>query len=487
MTEDIIVQLSKITGLRVISYRQSIHYRNSRKSLAQIGQELDVTHILTGTVRREENTVRITSQLFRRETGEQLWAENYDRQLNEVFKIQSEVARQIAQALQITLTSKEKTLIGKVYTRDLSAYDYYLKGRNFYHRLRAVDNQTAIILFKRALKIDQDFALGYTGLADAFVQKTLRFGEETFWLDSAVVQCEQALSIDKNLAEAHKALGLIYYSRSWFDKALEQNLRAIEENPNYYIAMHNVGWIYLNLGDFSKARLWLEKAREGDPVFGSTQLGLGFLDLIMVNYEAARHWLNYSYDIHPYLKPNPKVALILIDIINQNLGKAQIDADNLVSAIPDDPDACIAAGDVALISGNPTVAVNYYQKALMLSPNAWHPFTGVNATTSLGFIFRKTDHFREADEMINYSLELDKKTLEQGSQWWGVTYDLAAIQAIKGNTKACFSWLEKTLDNGFLFYSWLEIDPVFESVREEPKFLQFIKEVRSRISIQEKL
>jgi tetratricopeptide (TPR) repeat protein len=204
----------------------------------------------------------------------------------------------------------------------------------------------------------------------------------------------------------------------------------------------------------------------------------------MVDYESARHWLNNSYAIHPDLKPSPAVALILVDIINHNLGEASKNATKLVLTLPDDPGACIAAGDIALISGDPTAAGNYYQKALMISPKAWHPFTGINATTSLGFILKKTNHFQEAEEMINYSLDLNNKTLNQGSQWWGVAYDMAAIQAIKGDTEACFIWLAKALENGFLFYSWLEMDPLFESVRDEPEFLQFVNEVKSRVSMQ---
>jgi serine/threonine protein kinase len=484
ITEDIIVQLSKISDLRVISFRQSIDYRNSQKSLAEIGEELNVTHLLTGSVRRADNKVRIIAKLFQRDTGEQLWAEKYDRQLSEVFKIQSEVARQIAKALEITLSNKEDRRINKVYTKDLTAYDYYLKGRNLYHRLRPIDNNTAISLFKKAIHIDPTFALAYTGLADAFVQKTLRFGAESFWLDSAVVQCQHALQIDENLAEAHKALGLIYYSHSWFDKSLNENRFALDENPNYFIAMHNMGWIYLNLGELSLARRWLERARQGDPLFSSTQMGLGLLNIYLTDYTAAIHWLNNSYDIQPDLNPNPQVALVLIDIIKNNLSEAAVKAENLVSKLSEDVGAYISAGDVALLSGDPSSALNFYQKALMISPKAWHPFTGINATTSLGFIFKKTNHISEATEMINYSLRLDKSTLEQGSQWWGIAYDMAAIYAINEEYDMCFQWLDKTLNAGFLFYSWLEIDPLFESVRDDPRFSRFIEKIKLQVDKQ---
>jgi serine/threonine protein kinase/Tfp pilus assembly protein PilF len=482
ITEDIVVQLSKITDLRVISYGQSALYKNTSKSLSQIGEELNVNHILTGKIRRENNMVRITAQLIRPESGEQIWAEKYDREMSEIFLIQSEVAKKIASALEIRISNAERERIDKRYTENLGAYDYYLKGRNYYNRLRAEDNETAIQLFRKSYLTDPAYAPAYAGLADAYVQKTLRYGQDSFWLDSALVRCNQALVIDPELAESHKAMGSIYYTRSWFDKSLEENLKAIKLNPNFNIAMHNLAWIYLNLGNFEEAFHWIQKARRVNPTFASTYLGLGLLYLHIGNYEEANQWLDLAYDIHPDLKPNPTIAAVMISLLTNNQKIAQSKIRYILNRISDDVGIFIAAGDVALYSGNPSKAGEYYQKALVINPKAWHPFTGVNATTSLGFILRKTNHHAEAEEMLEYSMSLNEESLAQGSQWWGIAYDMAAIYAIRGDSRTCYQWLEKAIAGGFRLYSWLSIDPLFEEFRNDPKYFEITQKLESEVS-----
>jgi non-specific serine/threonine protein kinase len=157
ITEDITVQLSKISGMRVIAYRSSKSYRNSDKDLVQIGEELQVDNILIGKIRQEDDQIRITAQLINLDAGQQLWAETYDRNLDAIFNIQSEVAKKIAAALQVVLSSEEQERIDKKYTENISAYDYYLRGKDYYNRLRSEDNEEAIRLFKKAFSEDPDF------------------------------------------------------------------------------------------------------------------------------------------------------------------------------------------------------------------------------------------------------------------------------------------------------------------------------------------
>jgi TolB-like protein/Flp pilus assembly protein TadD len=481
MTEDIIVQLSKITDLRVISFLSSRSYINSGMSAGEIGKELGVGYILTGKVRREKNLIRITAQLIETESAAQLWAETYDRQLSEIFNIQSEVAQKISNALEINISDEEENRLNKTYTDDLSAYDYYLRGRNYYHRMREEDNETAIFLYKNALKKDSNFALAHSGLADAYVQKTLRFGENATWLDSAVSRSDFALTIDPNLAEAHKSLGLIYYTRSWFDKSLIENQKALELNPNYDIAMHNLGWIYLNLGVFEQAEHWLLQSRDVNPTFASTFLGLGLLKINQTDYNNALRFLEDSFDLQPDLEPSPKIASVMIDMLAGNLGKAEAKISFLSGVNPADVGLHIVVGDVFLQAGNPSAASESYQKALQINPKAWHPFTGINATTSLGFILWKTNHPEEAQEMLDYSLQLDDQTLAQGSQWWGIPYDKAAIYAIKGDIEQSYHWLEQAVNDGFRLYRWLAIDPLFENLRDQKKFKELLTAIKSKI------
>jgi serine/threonine protein kinase/Tfp pilus assembly protein PilF len=482
ITEDITVQLSKISGLRVIAYRSSKSYRNTDKDLSQIGEELQVDNILIGKIRQQDDLIRITAQLIDADAGEQLWAETYDKNLNAIFDIQSEVANKIASALQVVLSSAEAKRIEKKYTENLTAYDYYLRGRNYYNRFRLEDNEEAIRLFRKACEADTDFALSYAGLADAYVQKTLRFGADSHWLDSAIVHCDRALIIDPNLAEAHKALGLIYYARSWFDKSLKENLTAIELNPNYFMALHNLGWIYLNQGELEKSNKWMNKARRVNPTFATSYIGSGLIYLIVGDFQRAGHLFRFAYEIQPDHKLNPMIPIMLIYLLRGDTEGAKSEAIKIVKKIRDDDGLYIAAGDVSLFSGDPNAAGVYYQNAITINPKAWHPITGINATTSLGFILWKTNHQADADEMLDYSMKLDEETLAQGSQWWGVSYDIAAIHAIRNHKTECYRWLDKAIDDGFRFYSWLSIDPLFENIRDDRAFSETIARLEKSVT-----
>ena len=474
ITEDIVVQLSKIKNLKVIAYQRNSYYKNTDQSLAELGKTLNVSYILTGSVRRHENKVRITAELIQAEGGEQIWAETYDRDLREIFKIQSEVAKMISSALAVSVSPEEKNRINKTYTRNLTAYDYYLQGRNYYSLFREADNQAAIQLFKKAVQTDPSFALAYAGLADAFAQRALRFSGAASWLDSAVTRANQALQLEQNLAEAHKALGLVYYTRSWFDQSLRENLTALEYNPNLYFAMHNIGWINLNRGDIKTAIAWFEKARTLNPAFGATYLGLGTAYMIFGKAEQSGSYLRTALEIQPDLKPNPMILQIMSALMVRKTGDAQRIGSRLLMADSSDVWNIITAADMALHSGDPLQAGELYNRAMQINPSAFQPVTGVNASTSMGFILRKTGHIAAADEMLAYSFRLDSLSLEQGSEWWGIAYDIAAIYAAKGLADESVKWLQQAVRKGFRLYRWLRIDPLFESLWQNREFITLV-------------
>ena len=160
LTEDIITQLSKIGSLTVISRSSVMRYKNQDRDLRTIGEELGVTTLLEGSVRRAGDRLRITAQLIEAVTDRHLWAESYDREMKDIFEIQSDVAQQIASALEVQMAPEEKERIEQKPTENLTAYDYYLKGREYYSRYRKQDNENAIELFQRAIELDPKFRFG---------------------------------------------------------------------------------------------------------------------------------------------------------------------------------------------------------------------------------------------------------------------------------------------------------------------------------------
>jgi serine/threonine protein kinase/Flp pilus assembly protein TadD len=488
ITEDIITLLSKIRELRVISFSSSKLYKGSDKSIQTIGAELGVTHILHGKVRREGNQVKINATLTELKTLLNLWSETYDGKISDdgdisdIFAIQSEVAEKIALALEVELTNSEKEYIGKEYTNNLSAYEYYLKGREYYYRYRADDNDAAIQLFKQAVEFEPKFALAYAGLADAYVQKTLRYGSNSSWLDTAIQKSKNALHIDPTLAEAHKALGLVYYTRSWFQKSLSENRRALELSPNYDPAIANLGSIYLNLGELDQALYYLHTAQKLNPTNPSITMGLGTAYLNLCDYNQSVYWLTNTIKLQAELKPNPIIQLMMIDILQGKQNEALAKCQQILTDANEDAAALAAAGDIVLQSGNPSLASAFYEKALVIDPKVWNPLTGINLSTSLGFLFWKMEQKEKAQELLTMSINADQLTLKQGCEWWGIAYDLAAVNSILEMKQEAVKWLQKAFDSGFRLHNWLQVDPLFENIRSERSFLDLSAKIEAEIA-----
>jgi tetratricopeptide (TPR) repeat protein len=186
-----------------------MRYQDSEKSVREIAQELQVASILEGSVRRVGNQVRITAQLVDAKTDEHLWAETYDREIEDIFAIQSDVAEQIASSLKVELSPEDRARIERKPTENLTAYDYYLKGRDQYYSYSREDNERAIEFFNEALEVDPDYALAHGGLADAYAQRWLWYGFGEEWLDSAIEESSKAVALDPDLAETYQAEGLV--------------------------------------------------------------------------------------------------------------------------------------------------------------------------------------------------------------------------------------------------------------------------------------
>lgn len=240
MTEELISSLSKISGLDVIARTSILKYKATNKDIAQIGDELMVGRILEGSVRRSANKVRITVQLINVSTQDHLWSEEYDRELKDVFMIQSEIARDVAKELKVRLVSSERQQLEKTNTQNMFAFQEYLVGEHFLNQRTPESIQTAIIHFEESTKLDTAFALSYTSLAYCYTligvagYGSIRRNVAEMKAKKAVMK---ALWIDESLAEAHAALGYIKFRIDWDWKGAEKELRrAIELKPGYSTA-----------------------------------------------------------------------------------------------------------------------------------------------------------------------------------------------------------------------------------------------------------
>ena len=235
IVEAILDHLFKIGELKVTSGTSTKRYKNTELSVKQIGRELNVYSILEGSVQKIGNNVRITAQLIDARNDIHLWSETYDRNISDIFSIQSEVAQTVARELKATLTSKEKGQIEKNQTNNVEAYNLYLQGRYFWNQRIEVGVNKSIEYFEKSVTIDPNYALAYAGLSDAYFILTYRGSlPNSEGYIKAKEYALRAIEIDKNLAEAHAALGWLLCWSEWkWEEAKKELKLAVELNPNY--------------------------------------------------------------------------------------------------------------------------------------------------------------------------------------------------------------------------------------------------------------
>jgi serine/threonine protein kinase/tetratricopeptide (TPR) repeat protein len=232
MTEDVITELSKIKELRVFPRAAVLAYRDKAVTGPQVGQELNATHVLTGSLRRAGNRLRITAQLVETRTGHSVWAERYDRQLEDVFEVQDEIARSITQALRITLTPQEERAIAAKPTENAQAYDYFLRARSHARRETRTDLDFALQLYEHAILVDPQFALAFAGTANACATVYEWHEKNARWLERGLQACEQALRLDPQLPEALVARARLCYAQQDYPAAIDFAQQAIARKPD---------------------------------------------------------------------------------------------------------------------------------------------------------------------------------------------------------------------------------------------------------------
>jgi TolB-like protein/Tfp pilus assembly protein PilF len=288
MTEEIISTVSGISGLNVISRTSVMHYKKTEKTLKDIGRELEVGSVLEGSFRKAGNRIRVTTQLIDVAADRHLWAQNYDRNLDDVFEVQSEVAKQVAEALKVRILSPELERIERKPTESTVAYSLYLKGRQHWNKRGLEDMRKASEYFELATHEDPTFALGYIGLADCYelIGRNWDVDKEPNH-EKAKNLVAKALELDPSLAEAHATNGLVLMFEYRFREAEEELRRAIELKPSY--AMAHMWYSALPTNQRRRDEAWkhFKKALELDPLSPIIQYNYGAWYLVRREYSSA--------------------------------------------------------------------------------------------------------------------------------------------------------------------------------------------------------
>jgi tetratricopeptide (TPR) repeat protein len=272
----------------VISRTSTQHFKSTPDNLPQIAKQLGVAHILEGSVQKAGDQVRVNVQLINAQSDAHLWADTFDRKLTDIFAVESEIAKNIAEVLQAKLTGSEKASLAKTPKVDSEAYELYLKGRFFWNKRTGDDLRKSIEYLKQAIAKDPGYALAYAALADSY--GLLRFYGGASPAESvmpAEAAAKKALELDDSLAEAHASLGLIATEELEVNRGVNELERAIKLNPNYATAHHWLGLALATLRQPDRSIGELKRALELDPLSMIINADLSIIYLYARRYDAA--------------------------------------------------------------------------------------------------------------------------------------------------------------------------------------------------------
>jgi protein kinase/serine/threonine-protein kinase len=474
ITDEIITRLSGIRKLKVVSRTSCMLYRKPRKSLRAIADELGVSTVLEGTVRKAGGRLRITAQLIDAETDKHLWSNVYDREGTAAFEIQVEVATLIVSALGLELSPAEMEQLEARPTTSLSAYDFYLRGREYYRRYRERDNENAIALFKRARDLDPNFALAYAGLADCYGQKAYQFGYSSNWIESAIDMGLKAVALHPSSTEGHKALGLAYAIRGSYPEALQAYRTALKFSPNYHPAIGNTAVILEDQGKFAEAMGLCRRSLALNPRAPVSYFNVGDLYRDLHDLERAAKWYDSALELDPDYAP-ARYEKVWIHLCRKEYSEALDQSRRMLGT--DTVRGLNSAGDAELVRGNAEQANRQYTQVLALSSRNWY------AALRSSLILWRAGEQKRARELLEPFSRSMQDTLQRGSESSRIRRDMAALHAVRGEKETALKWLEEAARVGWRPRPADLIAPEFEALAGEKRFRNLI--VKLKLDIEE--
>jgi TolB-like protein/Tfp pilus assembly protein PilF/class 3 adenylate cyclase len=430
--DEILTRLAKVADLKVISRTSTQHFKSAPENLPQIAHQLGVANILEGNVQKASDQVRVNVQLINAITDAHLWAEIYDRKLTDIFTVESDISKRIADTLQAKLTGSEKSALSKKPTANSEAYELYLKGRFFWNKRTGNDLKTAADYFQRAVDADPSYANAYAGLAESYLLIPLfGAGMPREFFPKASAAARRAIELDETSAEGHAALGNLYCMDDFNPPASEKEFqRALALDPNYATAHH---WfsnsLLVTMGRFDEAIKEGKRAVELDPLSLIINADLGSTLMLARRYDDAIAQLRTTLA----LDPNFAYA-------HWNLGEA------------------------LYLKGDSTGAIAEYEKAASLDNDP-------EIQALLARAYAETGKKEQALEILRKLSETAKHQFVRG-------YLFALIYIGLGDKPTAIQYLERcSQERENIDLNWIKVDPLLDPLRGEPQFEALVDKI----------
>ena len=430
VSEELITALSKITGLQVKARTSSFAFKGKNEDIQKIGELLHVSHLLEGSVAKAGNKLRITAQLIQASDGNHEWSDTYDREMQDIFAVRSEVAQQVAETLKVRLLGEDKRKIDKKPTENLEAYNLYRQGRFYADKLSEEGMTKAVPFFRQAIEKDPRFALAYAGMADNYVIAADAIIPPREAFSKAKEAALKAIELDDSLAEAHASLGLVHYHYDWDWPAAEQELkRAISLNPqsaqSYTLYTHYLA----GMGRYDEAKKFGARALELDPLSVSAHWFLGWGAIYAGRSDEAIGFFLKALELDPN---NPWTRWFL--------------------------------GRAYLLSGNSSRAIEEMETGLRFGPD--DPL-GLGFT---GYVYAVTGRRADALKILQRLDELQKRRFIS-------TISRVYVYAGLGDKEKAFEWLERAYQERSDSLAWFRFDPESKSLRSDPRFAVLMRKI----------
>lgn len=430
MTEEMITTLSSLKELTVIARTSVMQYKKAPKRIADIGRELSAGTLVEGSVRKAGNKVRITIQLIDASNEGHLWAQNYDRQLDDVFTVQSQVAQKVAEALKLELVESERRKIEGITTRNPEAHNTYLKGMFYWNKRTPEALGKAVEFFEQSVKMDPNFAQGYAGLAQAYnVMAGNYYEDPEAYFPKAREYALKALSKDNGLAEAHAVLAFVIGN---FDRNLDgeetEIKKAIELNPNY-----------------PTAHQW-------------------YAQLLGCENRLSEAWT----EVNKALELNPLSLIINTNIVDGCYYMKEFTAgiEHAKKVIEMDPN--FSAIYPSMIETYLQAGMN--QEALKAAETYARMVSQAEANLIYALIFAHVGRKEEAEKLLS---ELERVYITEHAS----PYDIARVYFRLGENDKGFDWLEKAYERHDRYLFLMGISYELEGVRSDPRFLSMLGKI----------
>ena len=477
MTEEVRGQLSKISALRLLSGAAAAKFGDN--DLSKMVDELDVTDVVYGSVRLDQNRVRVSVELVDARTGQMRWSDQYEREIADVFAVQSEIALRVARTLRANFSAEEQRRVEKPPTSNMEAYDLYLKSQRMVPLTDYAKNAAAMEMLNQALALDPRFAMAKARLA--YRTFYLHHRGDVAAVDRAIVLAREAEALDPTLAYPHFVLGSASSVRGLDAQARAAHLRALELDPSHTSAMANLSFHEYRFGRLEDSLMWARRMFALSDRTGNSYYHVAAPMLALRDDGLSWRWVNDAARRAP---PHSRVELVTayLEFVGGDGAAALARLRRASERWPGNEEMLGASAELAHLIEAPD-ADRLSAAVAALAPDMTSMMIGSGARVRQAYLLKRRGDARWMQE-VDAVLKRGAAQLAAGSESTELHLDLAAVHAIKGAHGESLDALGRALKHGYREYAFLVADPIFAPLRSDTRFVAVIDEMKADVARQ---